>query len=551
MKKYNIIHSLSAILIFGGMLFLASCDEKEFLNRFPLDSPSPDVFFVNEASARMAVTAAYEPWRRSSASYLRDMVIMNDALSDDAYWRPSRAASISFSQWKINSSDGTANNYWNMAFQSINAANFAIKNIPGLLEKGLTQAQIDPYIGEAHFLRAYAYMFLTSFFGDVPLHDQPRSSFEDFEQPRSPVADIYDQIIADFTLASEKLPDKQPAAYTGAVTKATAAAFLAKAHLYNKEWALAETAGRTAVTIAEAAGYGLEASYEAIFTHENEGNKELLFYLQFIDNDRDFGNNYMIQRITRNAPPEFIHVYGMAGWGYALPMRDLFDAYEPGDPRREYTIHYPGAVYGIYNGGVQFTYSHKTIDAGGNVVTYQKTYNDGDPIDYDYRWSETGMNVRKSTRNVAHLQDVYSDGLDVPLMRMAELYLILAEALAEQSKDEALVWVNKVRARPSVNMPAKTTADGSLRDIVRHERRVELAMEGQRIFDLLRWGIMKQTFGNNQKVKKHFFSDNLTDMFTRFAQPELAKYPGDVVLLPIPQNEIDRNSKIISNNPGY
>ncbi len=62
---------------------------------------------------------------------------------------------------------------------------------------------------------------------------------------------------------------------------------------------------------------------------------------------------------------------------------------------------------------------------------------------------------------------------------------------------------------------------------------------------------MKSTFGNNQKVKKHFFSDYLTDMFTRFAQPELTKYPGDVVLLPIPQNEIDRNSKIISNNPGY
>ncbi len=111
----------------------------------------------------------------------------------------------------------------------------------------------------------------------------------------------------------------------------------------------------------------------------------------------------------------------MAGWGYALPMRDLFDAYETGDPRREATIHYPGSVYGIYSAGTPFTYSHKTYDAGGNLVTYQKTYNDGDPIDYDYRWSETGMNVKKSTRNVAHLQDVYSDGLDVPLMRMADL----------------------------------------------------------------------------------------------------------------------------------
>ena len=277
MEKNIIIKSISAFAVSGVMLFFASCEETDFLNRYPLDSPSPDVFFVNEASARMAVTAAYEPWKRSSQSYLRDMVIMNDAISDDSYWRPSRAASISFSQWKINSSDGTANSYWNMAFQSINSANYAIKNIPVLLGKGLTQAQLDPYIAEAHFLRGYAYMFLTSFFGDVPLNDKPLASFEDFDQPRSPVADVYTQIIADFTLATEKLPEKQPAAYTGAPTKATAAAFLAKAYLYNKQWGLAESAGRTAVQIAENSGYGLEDSYEAIFTHENEKNKELLF----------------------------------------------------------------------------------------------------------------------------------------------------------------------------------------------------------------------------------------------------------------------------------
>ena len=76
-------------------------------------------------------------------------------------------------------------------------------------------------------------------------------------------------------------------------------------------------------------------------------------------------------------------------------------------------------------------------------------------------------------------------------------------------------------------------------------------MEGQRIFDLLRWGIMKETFGNGDKVKKNFFSDYISDMFTRFCQPDLSNYPGDVVLLPISQDEIDRNSKITTNNPGY
>ncbi len=550
MKK-NIIYHLLIIFVISGTVFLSSCNEDEFLNRYPLDTPSPEVFFVNEASARMAVTAAYQPWRNSAHSYRRDLVIMSDALSDDAYWRPSRGASISFSQWQIHSGDGTANQYWNFAYQSVNAANYAIHNIPILLDRGLTQAQIDPYIAEAHFMRGFSYMFLTTFFGDVPLHDRPRSSFDEFEQPRASVADIYSQIIADFTIARDKLPETQPSAFTGAPTKATAAAYLAKAYLYNQQYAEAETAARAAINTAEATGYSLIDDYESIFTHENEGNPELLFYIQFIDNNRDFGNNYMIQRITRETPPEFIHVYGMAGWGYALPTRDLFDAYEPGDPRLDVTIHYPGTIYGIYSAGTPFTYEHRTYNEQGEIVTYEKTYTDGDPIDYDYRWSPTGMNVKKLTRNVGHLQDVYSDGLDVPLMRMADLYLILAEALAEQGKDEALVWVNHVRARTTVNMPPKTTEDGTLRDLVRHERRVELAMEGQRIWDLLRWRVMRDTFGDGDRVKKHFFADFIEDQFTSFEMPALGNYPGDLVLLPIPQIEIDRNSAIETNNPGY
>ncbi|MGG6548449.1 UNVERIFIED_CONTAM: RagB/SusD family nutrient uptake outer membrane protein, partial [Prevotella sp. 15_C9] len=78
-------------------------------------------------------------------------------------------------------------------------------------------------------------------------------------------------------------------------------------------------------------------------------------------------------------------------------------------------------------------------------------------------------------------------------------------------KDEALVWVNKVRSRPSVNMPPKSTADGDLVDIVRHERRVELAMEGERIFDLLRWDAVKDVFGDGKQIKLHFYSDYLPE----------------------------------------
>ncbi len=545
----NIRFNIFSIFLLGGILFFTSCQE-DFLDRFPLDSPSPEVFFVNEQSAKMAVIAAYHPWTRSAVMFQRDLVIMNDALTDDAYWRPSRAASIQFSLWNIHSAHGTPQNYWNFAYRSVNAANFAIQEIPQLLDKGLSQAQIDPYIAEAHFMRGFSYLFLVTFFGDVPLITKPLASFEEFEQPRVPVSDVYQQILADFTIARDNLPEQWPGSQTGSATKAAAAAYLAKAYLYSKQWGLAETAARNAITIAEGSGYRLIDDYESIFSIDNEANPELLFYIAYIENSPDFGANHQIQRIARDIPPELIHVYGMAGWGYALPMRDLYDAFEDGDPRRDITIHSPGNSYGTYTSGAPFPYVHNTYEAG-ELVTYEKTYTDGDPIDYDFRWSPTGMNVKKSTYNVGHLASEYQSGLDVPLMRMADLYLILAEALAEQANNEALTWVNKVRDR--VNMPAKTTADGTLVDLVRHERRVELAMEGQRIWDLMRWGTIKETFGDGTKVKKHFFSDYLPadDLESRFARPQLGNYPGNVVLYPIPQQEIDRNSNIHSNNPGY
>jgi starch-binding outer membrane protein, SusD/RagB family len=550
MKK-NIIYNLSVIFIIAGMLFFVSCDDDNFLDRYPLDSPSPEVFFVNEASARLAVTAAYRPWTVPYQSYRRDLVLQLDAGTDDVYHRPARAASIQFAEWNFDASHIHPSAYWNMGYQSINHANFAIANIPVLLDKGLSQAQIDPYIGEAHFMRAFSYLFLTTFFGEVPLHDKPRASFEEFEQPRAPLDDIYRQIIGDFTLAREKLPERQPAAYTGSPTRATAAAFLAKAYLYNKNWGDAETAARTAITVAEGSGYHLVNNFLSIFSIDNEANPELLFYITFVENNRDFGNNYSINNLTRANPPQFNHVQGMAGFGYTLPTRDLFDAFENGDPRREYTIFYPGSEWGIYRTDTPFTYSHRTYNGEGVLVTYSRTYNDGDPIEYDYRWSESGMNLRKTRRFMGNVQDAFSCGLDVPVMRMAELYLILAEALAEQGKDEALVWVNKVRARPSVDMPPKTTADGTLRDLVRHERRVELALEGHRLYDLIRWGTVKETFGDGTRVKKHFFSDFLTDMDSKYKNPRLDNYPGDLVLFPIPQDELDRNSKINTNNPGY
>jgi len=100
-------------------------------------------------------------------------------------------------------------------------------------------------------------------------------------------------------------------------------------------------------------------------------------------------------------------------------------------------------------------------------------------------------------------------------------------------------------------MPPKTSGDGSLVDIVRHERRVELALEGERLYDLMRWGNLAEVFGNGTKVKRHYYSDYLPsgDTKSRFDAP--VKDLSQNYLFPIPQSEIDQNSEINSNNPGY
>ncbi|GHV58393.1 membrane protein [Bacteroidia bacterium] len=549
------------LLLLGGAGIFSACSDA-FLDRTPQDAPGAGNFLKDETSAKQLVIAAYNPWQEQMDMYGKRFVTACDAMTDDSGIRNNDEAAT----WTFLPTSGYATAWWRYAYQSVNAANYAIEQIPNLKEKGFTDAQIDPYIAEARFMRGFDYLFLTTFYGDVPLITKPLTSFAEYSQPKAAVADIFAQIISDFTFAKEHLNATNDK--SGTPTQATAAAYLAKAHLYKKDYPAAETAAREAITLAETAGYALIDDYEAIFTVANENNPELLFYFEFeanksISGGQD-GNVWIVERMIRNLPAPFKHIIGAAdGWGYALPTRDLYDAFESDDPRRGATLYAPGDDYGIYREGSPYEHKYKTYI--GNVLTdYSVTYQVGDMVKYDLGFnSPTGLNCKKLTDNLAVLSNPRLSGVDVPLLRMADLYLFLAEALAEQNKAEALVWVNKVRARASVDVPARTIgdgrkADGSLRDIVRHERRVELATEGHRIFDLLRWDALKEVFGNGgeEKVKLHFYSDvkggSADGEDGRFKRAiGLSRFPTNHILLPIPQYEMDNNTAITSNNPGY
>jgi hypothetical protein len=553
MIKYkNIMKALKLLVIsLLSTVFFISCSD-EFLNLSPKVQPTPDNFLDSEETAKKLVIAAYNPWVTNSQMYGKRFITICDALTDDCGLRLNGSSLVQVHDWEITPTHEYPRDWWMHAYRSVNAANYAIQELTKLINNGMAESIMNPYIAEARFMRAFSYIFLVSFYGEVPLIEYPLSSFEEFSQPRASIESIWALIESDLNFAKVNLTE-DGGAYKGTPVKATAAAYLSKAYLYQQKYSDAETAAREAVSLASSEGFYLVDDYESIFSVNNEGNPELLFYLQYERNNSLWQNNLPVESNIRDLPSQFQHIQGGEGWGYRIPARDLYDAFESDDPRRGYTIYAPGDVFGIYAGTAPFTYTNKTYNEEGQEVSTKNTYNSGDIVRYDYQWSPTGMSVKKLTENLAGLTNVRYAGMDRPLMRVADLYLILAEALAEQGKEEALIWVNKVRARQSVNMPPKTTADGTLRDIVRHERRVELAMEGHRIFDLLRWNALKSVFGDGKKVKLHFFSDFLPDDNSNKYKTAigLRKYPTDHILFPIPQNELDQNPSIVNNNPGY
>lgn len=557
MNKYikNISTAILAIML--GFVFMR-CSES-FLDRSPQDQPNPDNFFVNEISAQNANSAIYNFWVRDARLFGRDMWIIFDGMTDDANWRSNRAESIQQEKWDIYPTHEPMVRYWRFVYSSINAANFSIEGIPNSSDESFSEEKRNQYVAEARFMRGFDYLFLTTLYGDIPLVLKTLSNFDEYDQPKATQAEIYAAVIEDLTFAKNNLPVSWPASYQGRPTRAAAAAYLAQAYLFMGDFANAETAARDAITIAEADGFMLIDDYESIFQEDTEDNAETIFKFEFVYNHPDMGTNTQVQINVNPSENEFKNIYGPA-WMYSLPQRSLYDEYEDDDPRRGYTILAPGDFYGFYQ-NAEKTFTFRDFDDMGQPITYQRTLKPGDSVFFQHYWSQTGMGTKKMLTDLKGLTNERWSGKDLPLMRITEVYLFLAEALAEQGKAEALDWVNKVRARSSVNLPPRSIGDGRKGDtdlvsIVRHERRVELAMECKRLYDLLRWKTLGEVFQGPEKVKRHFYWMYLTATTNPAASPAVM-YDEPLLELPkhyrfpIPQRELDLNTMIDENNPGY
>ncbi|WP_109698534.1 RagB/SusD family nutrient uptake outer membrane protein [Chitinophaga deserti] len=361
---------------------------------------------------------------------------------------------------------------------------------------------------EAKFIRAYAYFNLVRAFGDIPKIDFIVTTTAEGNVPKKPVAEIYALIDADLTEAGTVLPAAWESTYIGRSTKWAAKALHAKTWMTRGNWGSALGACRE---IINSNTYRLYEPYWKVFTEEGENNIESIFEIQALYNaTQDFGIQYANYQGVRGSGSWDL------GWGWNLPTENLYNAFEPGDPRREYTCMANNAPdpYGI-NGTI-------TSQAGLTGQWYN-------------RKAYTHPNIRNSMGGGVPRAGRW---LNMRIIRYADVLLWAAEAANElggaANTTDALNWLEMIRARARQGAPAGTlpkvvtTDQAELREKIRHERRVEFGMEHERFYDLVRWGIAEDVFaqlGKNYQPRNRY--------------------------LPIPQPEIDKSGGVLKQNPDY
>ena len=494
MKSYRLqfLTKVSAVVLGIAIVAQTGC-KKSFLNVPPQAQQPGQEFWKTQQDATEAVNAMYANLR--SWEMVAFAPIAVESMGSDEVEKGSSPGDATFmnnfDNFTHTSTEGQINDFWLGQYRSINLANQIIDNIPDIEMDANLKAR---YIAEAKFIRAYNYFRLVRAFGGVPLRLNLPANPEEFNLPRASKEEVYAAIEKDLTDAAAVLPQTYGPADVGRATKGAALALHAKAAMYQQKWA--EVLDKTNQVMSM--GYSLFPSFEGTFRIPNENNQESIFEIQA----------QKLPSIPGASNSQYSQVQGVrginwGGWGFHVPTTELVNAFETDDPRMDATIIFRGET-----------------TPQGDVVP------------------PTGDNPRYNQKSYVpstYWQSGFTEGADqnIRVIRYAEVLLMNAEAANELNNPaQAKTSLNAVRARArggnNAILPDVTTNDKEqLRQAIWHERRVELAMEFDRFFDVIRQGRGAEVFG-----PKGFQA-------------------GKNELMPIPQNQIDLSAGILTQNPGY
>ena len=465
-----------------------SCGKK-FLNEPPRTVTIQDLLNSSDGALRL-IAAVYNKlyaWEEHSFSWIGISSITSDDADKGSDPGDSGTDKNDLDNWTFTPSAISFSEVWISNFEGIGRATYALKFLPDI-----NTPDRDRFIGEAKLLRAYFYFNLVRTFGGVPKIDNVLQSEVDIEtaSTRASAADIYAYIESDLNDAITKLPVNVAAAENGRVSRGAAQALLAKVSLYQKKWAQAKSMADAVIASGQ---YSLLTDYSKIWREAGEFSSESIWEVNAIGTTPNKGiEGYFVVQAPRGD--------NGLGWGFNTPTQDLVNAYEPGDVRKAATIMFAGQT--LWDG---FVVSPLASNPRYNYKSY--------------------VSKTKESFN----GDDWNSNKNLRILRYGEVLLIKAEAENELGNiGPAQSALNQIRNRAGLpNTTAATQTD--LRNAIYKERRVEMAFEHDRMFDLRRTGragVVLRAHGKPYVDGKH-------DLF------------------PIPQHEIDLSNGKLMQNPGY
>lgn len=479
------------------LLFSSSC-KKDFLDVSPQGSVTEALFPQTASDATLAINAVYGNLLNWNFWY--GGFPLTEIMSDNARKgsNPGDAARLNlFDAFTFTSTSSDIFPWYSALYEAIKSANVVITKIPDIEMDEDLKAR---YIAEAKYLRALFYFYLVRSFGDVPL---VTTTTPDANLGRTSAEEIYTSLIVpDLLDAMNELPEKSNYSNEdlGRATKGAAKSLLAKVYLYRKDFA---NSALLALEVINSAQYNLEINYADAFSLAGQFGVESVFEAgarPFEEGPKLGGNQFANTQGVRGVPNK--------GWGFNRPTLNLMNAYQGGDLRKDATIIFLG----------------ETLDGvliEGDIATEDVTYTDASETD------TLEIECYNQKVWVPGTTTVDEWGFNIRIMRYAEVLLIAAEAFNENGNtSDALLYLNQIRTRAGLSDFTDTDQEAIRLEIL-NQRRFELAMEGERFYDLVRTGYADEILG------------------------PLGFTVGKNELFPIPQSEIDLSGGTISQNPGW
>lgn len=542
------------VMLISSLTFISSCDD-DVLNTKAADRFTEDAVWADKALIEAFIGNAY----RTLPTGLRYSLYGLSVVTDE---NNARSNAWAWSVWTGNlSADFLGEvDYWTGAnsrninyWQPINRVNLFFENIDRDREVEIDENTKNRMIGEMKVLRAYSYFKLISLFGGVPLITSTFSLDDDFKVARNSYNECMDFVLSELDEAIALLPLEYDALNQGRITKGAAMAVKSRALLYRasplnnpendlQKWQDAADAAKAVIDLNK---YALYPDYKTMFLQESIYNSEMIWqrpYNQF-------------------ASPEAVYVElslypnGYNGFGQVHPLHNLVEDYETvngllpkndptydpqnpyvnRDPRFYATILYDGAPF---QGRQVETFLPGGLDSNEGPVSAWNATQTGY---YELKFANEKI-VNPSGNNMSQTPWTYYRYAEILLNYAEASYFLGDEATARE-------YINKVRSRPSVNMPPVTESGVALFDRLVNERRIELVFEEHRWFDIRRWKILPQVEDEDRTrmiIRKN--PDGTKQYEVAFWKEGIFNEAN--YLLPIPQSEINKNA-LLQQNPGY